>query len=119
QRFRQDSGGRRFAHPSGAGEQIGVGHALGGNRIAEGLRNVFLSDHLTKRLRPKSSREDRVFHRKLAEIWMREQRSVARPSRIKNGCTRQPEIATVSRGGGKLSPQAHGRRLLKAASVKT
>ena len=60
QRLGQDSGGRGLAHAAGAGEQIGVADAIGGDRVRQGLGDVLLADQLVEGLRPIAAGDDDV-----------------------------------------------------------
>ena len=46
--------------PAGAGEQIGMADAIGGDRVRQGLGDVLLADQFGERLRPIAPGDDHV-----------------------------------------------------------
>ena len=63
QRLGQDSRGRGLAHSAGAGEQIGMADAVGGNRVRQRLGDVLLADQFVEGLRPVAPGNDDVLAR--------------------------------------------------------
>ena len=60
QAARQDARGGRLADAARAGEDEGLRDALGGNRVAQRLRDAALADHVVESLRPPLAGEDLV-----------------------------------------------------------
>ena len=56
----EDPGHRRLADAPGAAEQVGVGHPVQPDRVAEGLDDVVLADDVLEPLRPIAPGDDRV-----------------------------------------------------------
>src|SRR3990172_665060 len=62
ERFCQDTGSGRLSHAPGAGEQERVRKPVGGDRVLERARDVFLADHVLKNLGPPFSCQNLVAH---------------------------------------------------------
>ena len=60
ERLGQDPGRRGLAHAPGTGEQVGVAHAVGGDRVRQGLGDVLLADQVLEDLRPVRGRRRRT-----------------------------------------------------------
>ena len=61
ERLGQDAGRRSLAGAAGAGEQIRVADAAGGDRALQRPGDVLLADQFLKRLRPVAPGDDDVF----------------------------------------------------------
>ena len=60
----QDARRRRLADAAGAGEQIGVPDAVGGDGVGQGPGDVLLADQLVEGLRPIAPGHDDIFARR-------------------------------------------------------
>ncbi len=90
----EDPGDRRLADAPGAAEQVGVGHAVQADRVAQGLNDVILTDHVLESLGPVAPSDDGVAARLIG----------GRPSSGRS-VARRPQLAW---SGPRLAPSVRG-----------